>query len=389
MVEKKAPQPNARLRQHQAILLEFARVATQARNMERLFDIAAEQSARAIGVRHSKVLRYQKEKAELAMLAGKGWDVSDTGELAVLAIDMGSPPGRAFQTKGPVLIGNLADSTEYRYHPLLKKHGILSVLNVPVAVDGIVWGVLEVDSTEQDAFNDDDTAFLQTMAFILALAIQHRIATKKKNKAREKASARQVQADVMLQEQNHRVRNYFQMILSLISLRSLRASSQELRGEYKEVMERIAAIGLAHDLLTVQSGESVVEVGAYLSALCDNLERSLGEGPKIAREFEKRSLGADRIVPLGLILNELLTNCIKYAGIDRPNRQIAVRFIVNPENQEATLTVQDNGPGMGERRKGSKGLTFVSTMAEQLSGRMDVETSSAGTKVCVMFPLFD
>jgi two-component sensor histidine kinase len=378
-----------RLRQHQVILLEFARVAAQARDMARLLEIAAEQAARAIGVRHSKVLRYVKERAELVLLAGKGWEVTDTAEMAVLAIDMGAPPGRAFQINAPVLLGNLPADAEFHYHPLLKKHGILSVLNVPVAVNGVVWGVLEVDSTEQDAFSDDDAAFLHTMGFILALAIQHREIEQQKNKAKEEVNARLVQADVMLQEQNHRVRNYFQMIMSLLSLRSLRARSEEQRAEYKEVMERVAAIGLAHDLLMVQGGDSVVEISAYLGALCDNMERSLGEGPKVAREFEMRNLRADRIVPIGLILNELLTNCIKYAAIERPDRMIAVRFSVNAVNQEAKLTVHDNGPGMGERRAGSKGLSFVSMLAEQLSGRMEIESSSAGTRVFVSFPLFD
>lgn len=380
---------HTRLRCHQSILLEFSRIAVQAKDMQRLFEIAGEQSARAIGVRHSKVLRYHKERAELVMLAGKGWDLSDTGEKAVLAIDMASPPGRSFQTKTPILIGDLSTDPDYRYHPLLRKHGIRSVLNVPIAVDGVVWGVLEVDSTECDVFDDDDSAFLQTMAFVLGLAIRQREVERERNKAREDVGARLVQADTLLQEQNHRVRNYFQMILSLISLRSQKALSEMQRAEYKEVMDRIAAISLAHDLLTVESGQTTVAVAAYLGALCDNLEHSLEEGPKFARELAEIALPSDQIIPLGLILNELLTNCIKYAGINRPERLIAIRLIVNPATQEATLTVQDNGPGMGEKREGSKGLRFVNLMTQQLSGRFDIDSTPKGTKVSVTFPLFD
>lgn len=378
-----------RLRCHHSILLEFARIAAQAKDMQRLFDIAAEQAARAIGVRHTKVLRYQKERAELVMLSGKGWDLRDTGEASVLAIDMASPPGRAFQIRAPVRIGDVSTNPEYRYHPLLKKHGIRSVLNVPVAVDGVVWGVLEVDSTECDSFDEDDEGFLHTMAFILALAIRQRDAERERNRAREDVSARLVQADTMLQEQNHRVRNYFQMILSLISLRSLKAPDEAQRVEFKEVMDRVAAISLAHDLLSVESGESTAEVAAYLAALCENLERSQDNGPKIARELENRPMRSDHIVPLGLILNELLTNCIKYVGASQREPLVAVRFQVNPATQEATLTVQDNGPGMGEKRKGSKGFSFVNMLTQQLSGRLEIDSSTAGTKVSVTFPLFD
>lgn len=379
----------ARLRCHQSILLEFARIAAQVTDAQRLLDIAAEQSARAIDVRHTKVLRYHKQRAVLIMLAGKGWDLADTGETAVLAVDMASPPGRAFQTKRPVRIGDVAVDPEYRYHPLLKKHGILSVLNVPVAVDGVVWGVLEVDSTERNAFDDDDEKFLQTMAFLLALAIRQREAEQERDKAREDVSARLVRADTLLREQNHRVRNYFQMILSLVSLRSLRAAEPTQRAEYKDIMDRIAAISLAHDLLTVDSGQNTVDVGAYLGALCENLEHSQDKGLQIARDIESRPVRSDRIVPLGLILNELLTNCIKYASGSGRDPLIAVRFAIDPATQDATLSVQDNGPGMSGKREGSKGLGFVNMLAEQLSGRLEIDSSAAGTEVSVTFPMFD
>ena len=57
-----------------------------------------------------------------------------------------------------------------------------------------------------------------------------------------------------MQEQNHRVRNYFQMILSILASRSRRAANEQSRTELEEVMERVTAVGLAHDLLTVESG---------------------------------------------------------------------------------------------------------------------------------------
>ena len=74
-------------------------------------------------------------------------------------------------------------------------------------------------------------------------------------------------------------------------------------------------------------------------------------------------------MPLGLVLNELVTNCIKYAVKDRADGLIGVTFRADVGTSEARLVVRDNGPGMGEDRLGSMGLRLFRSLASQLSGR--------------------
>jgi two-component sensor histidine kinase len=110
---------------------------------------------------------------------------------------------------------------------------------------------------------------------------------------------------------------------------------------------------------------------------------------RIERDLEPVQLRPDRAVPLGLILNELVMNCIKYAVKERPDAFIKVRFRSELGTAEAMLSVQDNGPGMGEQRPGSLGLRLVRSLAGQLSGRITVDSSSAGTLVTLIFPMIE
>ena len=383
--------PNAarvlrRVRQHQTILLDFSRVAAEATDLRLLLDIACQQASRATSVGFAKILQYRGDKGDLLMVAGRGWKPGCVGH-ARFAADMASPPGRAFQTRDLVSIADLAQDPDFRYSNILKDHAIRSLLNAPLAIDGLVWGVLELDSQGANAFDADDERFLSAFSLILALALRHRLTNQAAEQKGVELGKRLSQAETMMLEQNHRVRNYFQMILGLLASRSRKAKTEESRAEYSEIMTRVTAIALAQDLLTIKSGQSVVDAGTYLDALCSGFERTVGEQLKIQRDLEALVMRPERAVPLGLILNELVTNCVKYAAAGRPDAFIGVRFRSDPGANEACLTVQDDGPGMGEERPGSMGLALVRSLAAQLSGRVEVESAGSGTTVAVTFPM--
>ncbi len=373
-----------RVRRHQSILLDFARLVAEASEMRLLLDIACQQAARATGVGFAKLLQYRGDKGDLLMVAGRGWRAGSVGH-ARFAADMASPPGRAFQTRSLVSIGDLPRDPDFRYSAILQDHAIRSLLNAPVAIDGVVWGVLEVDAQAPNAFDVDDERFLSSLALILAMTLRHRLTNQEADQKGTELGRRLAQAETLLQEQNHRVRNYFQMILGLLASRSRRAMTEEAKAEYSEIMTRVTAIGLAQDLLTIQAGQSVIDAGAYLDALCSGVERTVGEPLKIQRDIETLFVRPERAVPLGLIVNELISNSVKYAAVGRPDAFIGVRFRVDAGANEAILSVQDDGPGMGEERPDSMGLALVRSLAAQLSGRVDVETSGTGTTINVAF----
>src|SRR5690606_12435712 len=115
-----------------------------------LLETAVAQIARGVEIDHVKLMRYRPEAGDLLLVAGIGWEEGVVGH-ATFGVDLSSPPGHAFQTGQPVHILDLPRSDQYRMSATLREHGIVSVLNVPVQIDGATWGVLEVDSsTERD-----------------------------------------------------------------------------------------------------------------------------------------------------------------------------------------------------------------------------------------------
>jgi GAF domain-containing protein len=147
----------ARLLDYQRALLAFGKTASEAAPPERLLQHACAQISRVTHVRHTKVLRYREDVGDLLIVAGIGWKPGVVGELALPA-DAASPPGRSIQTAAPVIIEDLADQNEFRVSPVLREHGIVSLLNVPVMIDGRSWGVLEIDGEEPRIFDDDDVS---------------------------------------------------------------------------------------------------------------------------------------------------------------------------------------------------------------------------------------
>ena len=102
-----------RVRLHQTILVDFARVSAESTDLQRLLDLACQIAARATGVDHCKVMEYRRDKGDLLLVAGKGWKPGVVGH-ARLGIDMQSPAGCAYQTRDSVSIDDLTDDPNFR-----------------------------------------------------------------------------------------------------------------------------------------------------------------------------------------------------------------------------------------------------------------------------------
>lgn len=373
-----------RLRTYQRILGALARFGAEASGLSSLLQHASALVSGATHIRHVKVLRYRPDEADLLIVAGVGWREGVVGHLA-LPVDLASPPGRAMQTAMPVAIDDLPSEEEYIAHPVLTEHGIVSLLNVPIMVDGATWGVLEVDADQPRHFDEADIGFLGTAANILGLAIQQH-----ENMARQqRRSSAQTQASeraaVLLDELQHRVRNNFQTIISFLAMQRRFAKDKDAKDRFSDVMDRVLAIALAHDQLAEGTSTGSVDFGEYLRALCKNTDPRRQE---VAIEVEAANtvLPLDRAVPAGLILNELVTNAYKHA-FDQKGGRIRVVFEIHADIGEALLMVEDNGRGTKGPREGGMGLRLIETFAVQLNGHVERQDAEPGTRIQVWFPL--
>jgi GAF domain-containing protein len=137
---------------------------------ERLMQHACAQVSRVTHIKRTKVLRYRPDNGDVLVVAGVGWKPGVVGS-ATLPIDSASPPGRSIQTAAPVITQDLSKDSKYRISPLLREHGIVSLLNAPVMMGDQNWGVLEIDAEEPRAFDEADVGFLTTYANMIGTAV--------------------------------------------------------------------------------------------------------------------------------------------------------------------------------------------------------------------------
>jgi len=374
-----------RLHGYQQALAALSRAASESLGPERLMHYVTAQVSRVTHIKRVKVMQYRPDRGDLLVVAGVGWKQGVVGVLT-LGLDSASPPGRCVQTAGPVIIEDLPHDPEFRLSPVLRDDGIVSALNVPIMVDSRTWGVLEVDAETPRSFGDDDVMFLTTAANILGAAFRrHDVERRLLEHAAEHLETRN-RSDMLMRELQHRVKNNLQTIVSFLSLQRRRAETAESREKLGHVMDRVHAIALAHDQLALRGETGDVDFGDYLRALCANIDPPR-DGVTIDVEVKATFLlSLDRAVPAGLIVNELVTNSLKYA-FDDDGGLIRVSFTTDPDRGEANLIVEDNGRGMVEPREGGLGLALIDAFTRQLGGKTGREEVEKGTRTTVCFPL--
>ena len=373
-----------RIRRYGEILADFARLAPETTSVEHLSQLACVQAARGLGIGHSKALRHRPEVGDLLLIAGVGWNEGVVGH-ATLGTDLGTPSGRTFQTRETVILDDAPNDPEFRYISLLRTHGIVSLLNAPISVDSLVWGVLEVDSTTSRFFGPDDVWFMSALANTLGLALYGRMALQRASDAAASTAHTLSQEHTLLDELRHRGKNDLQLIQAMLVIQKRGQTDAQVRGSFDDVMDRIAAIGVAHDQLTPSRGGGRIQLADYLRALCGNLA-TRRDNVGIETHLASMEILHERAVPLGLIVNELVTNALKYAFPDDRAGTIQIGFETLAQG-EAILTVRDDGIGMGSPRPGSSGTELMRRLVQQLGGQLDREERDSGTGFAITFPM--
>jgi two-component sensor histidine kinase len=196
--------------------------------------------------------------------------------------------------------------------------------------------------------------------------------------------------DILLREIHHRVKNNMQMLSSLMRLQARRATTAEAKHILNESESRIRSMGLIHEKLYQSDSLSIIEMPKYFKTLTDEIMRAgrIG-GPKhtIQLSIGEIKLGFDTALPCGLIVTELVQNCLKYAFADGRQGTILVSMTRDP-NGHITLVVWDNGiglpPDFDPAKLTSLGTRLVRLLTDQLNGSIDVR-NERGTRITINF----
>ncbi len=196
--------------------------------------------------------------------------------------------------------------------------------------------------------------------------------------------------EMLLSEIHHRVKNNMQVITSLLRLQSENIQDKQFSDMLKESHDRIRAMALVHEKLYQNKSFADIDFEGYVNSLVTSLFRSYGIRPdKIVLDIkaEDVSLGLEIAIPCGLIINELVSNSLKYAFPEEVAGYIHIGLYTSNDNQ-MLLEISDDGVGLPEDldigNSGSMGLHLVNILAEQLEGRIKVDRIG-GTKYQISF----
>ncbi len=196
--------------------------------------------------------------------------------------------------------------------------------------------------------------------------------------------------EVLLREIHHRVKNNLQIISSLLDKQARKSTDEAVRSLVREGQERIQSMALIHQNLYESDQLSGIDIHSYLQELSENIRKSQAanaEQVQIELNVAEEKLDIDTAIPVGLILNELITNCYKYAFVGQRAGTIQVDF--NKSGEQYLLKVSDDGvgfhPEQRERKSRSLGLNLVNGLVRQLQGTIEWLAVERGTAVLVRF----
>ena len=371
-----------RLRQ-QSLLGEFGRSALQTRDIGQILQRATELCAQGLETPFAKVLEYLPDDKRLLVRAGVGWESEVIGQVS-LGVDLESPAGYAFQTGQVVISNHLQEETRFRTPKLLSDHGIRRAINVLIARGGedhLPFGVLEVDSPEPGQFDLADADFLAGFAGLLGIAIERQHADADLRQALEHQA-------MLTREMSHRVKNSLASVVGLLRVQSRSAQSEAVREALKDASSRITTIAQVHDHLWRSARIGFVDMADFAGELCRKLQETV---PHTVRcNFGHLMISADKAIPLGLLINELVTNAVKHAYPDGPGE---IEVSGERRGDDLHVEVSDRGVGLPkdfdiDQPRASLGFKVIKSLLAQLEGRIDVVSNTPkGVTVQLDVPL--
>jgi PAS domain S-box-containing protein len=211
-----------------------------------------------------------------------------------------------------------------------------------------------------------------------------------RKQAEETVRASLVEKEMLLQEIHHRVKNNLQVIVSLLGLQSQQVSDSQAKGVLEDSRERIKAMALIHENLYRDRDPAGVNLNAYLRTIASQIVSGYRLSKNIQLSYQGDQVGVDlnRAMPIGLILNELLTNSLKYAYDDVSRGILEVSLTKKDDTVE--LLVRDNGRGLESEAilANSKrlGWKLISLLTKQIDGRLEILWDRPGTNIRISFP---
>ncbi|MEO0571866.1 MAG: sensor histidine kinase [Bacteroidota bacterium] len=230
------------------------------------------------------------------------------------------------------------------------------------------------------------------LAFLFLFNGLHVRKQSSRNTAHSDLKAKLNEKETLLKEVHHRVKNNLQTVSSLLSLQSRAVANAKIEAIIKSSQHRVVSMSMVHEMLYKRDDyTSKIELEPYVSELCEYLIRSVkGNENKISTNLDigDYRLSIDTVIPLGLIINETVTNALKYGIPDASAGEIKIHLTKKGANSYE-MYLGDNGIGFPDditpKTTKSLGLKLIHNLARQLKGTIVRDNDTKGTYYQINF----
>jgi predicted ATPase/two-component sensor histidine kinase len=274
-----------------------------------------------------------------------------------------------------------------------------SILCIPLLSQSKLMGVVYLENRLLPAvFQSNQIKLTKSLSSQAAIALDHALLMKNMKLAKDEIKKSLEEKEILLKEINHRVKNNLQIIWSLFNLQMRKVKDQETIEIFKEAQNRIYSISLIHQQLFQSNSYGKIVFVEYLNGLVSNMIQSYGlsttghNSIQLSLNVEEIEISLELAVPLGIIINEIVTNSLKHAflNFDIP-KIISISLIKrNNEKNEIELIISDNGVGLpadfDREKKEGIGMNLIKNLASQIEAQFSY-TSKNGVKYNFIIPL--
>jgi two-component sensor histidine kinase len=263
-------------------------------------------------------------------------------------------------------------------------HNVFSMMEVPILSGGKFKGIVCFENTEMlRSWTNDEQHFALALTQLLTLTIE----TREKNLYRDELEKMVKEKSVLIAEINHRVKNNLAVITALIRAESNRAKDSYHRELFANVLSKSFSLSTLQNVMYESQNYHEANFSEFIRTLVGNMNDTYGHnlGVKLELDLGEVNVPITKAIPCSLIVNEMLTNCYKYAFSNGrpPKLKISLKKV---DEFGIELKVEDNGGGLPENYA-SKGTGFelIEGLVDQIDGFLQVETSNKGTSITLSF----
>ncbi|MCX6168300.1 MAG: ATP-binding protein [Ignavibacteriales bacterium] len=282
------------------------------------------------------------------------------------------------------IIRNLRKTKYAVNNPTFNQYNLKTLIGSPIFWEETIIGSLCIVFQEDKILADDEKQFLSSISTAVAIEEERRSSQEViQNSLQEK--------EILLKELFHRVKNNLQVISSLLYLQSIEIEDEKILSLFQDSTSRVRSMSLVYEKLFQSTDFTNLNFADYVNNLVSYLIDTFSTKIKITKKLEIDDilLPIDTVIPCGLIINELVTNSIKYAFPVDFTKTPEIRISIKLNENKFVLTVADNGIGLSddisfETEQKTLGLKLINMLTSQLYGEIKLDRNN-GTEFQITF----